>query len=233
MLRIEFAHQDHRAAQRQSGQQGHQRGVGIQGRGDQADGLRANAIDATAVTLRPAHAVRLNDALGHAGGAGGVNQVERPVAFGGDGCRRLGGLQPFEPGAPNVGTIERHTRHRKGGLRRHAGSSFQISEQHFGLGVVHHRRQMRGRGGGRQGGHDHACAQTTQKGDDVFHGRGRANRRHIAGLEAIALQCGGHLVTLLCDRGVVQHPVVQDQRGVRRVGWHIKHQANISLSFSL
>ena len=76
--RVELAHQHHAAAQSQGWEKRHQRGVGVQRRGDKRSGLIAVSVGGTASNMGPTHGVRLHDALGLAGGAGRIDDVERP-----------------------------------------------------------------------------------------------------------------------------------------------------------
>ena len=76
---VELAHHPHRAAGQQWRQEGDHGGVGIERRrGERAH--RQAVLDPAARggrKLAPAHLVRMDDALGHAGRAGGIDDVER------------------------------------------------------------------------------------------------------------------------------------------------------------
>ena len=79
---VELGHQHRGAAPGQRRQEDHQRGVRVERRGEQRGRVRAVAVGgAAAAHLRPAHRVRLDDALGRAGGARGIDDVERPVGL--------------------------------------------------------------------------------------------------------------------------------------------------------
>jgi hypothetical protein len=73
---VELRHQQHGAAEGQRREEHHQRGVGVQRRGQQGDRVRPVAVARPARDMGPAHAVRLHDALGRAGGAGRIDDVE-------------------------------------------------------------------------------------------------------------------------------------------------------------
>ena len=88
-----YGHQHHGAAARQSGQKADQGGVRIQRRGDPSSLTQACSLSPG--QLSPAHAVRLHDTLRRAGGARGIDDVER--LFGRDrhfGRRGPSGAEP-------------------------------------------------------------------------------------------------------------------------------------------
>ncbi len=128
---VEFGHQQHRAAKGQRGEEHHQRGVGVQRRGQQGHGVRPVAVGGAARDVGPAHAVRLHDALGRAGGAGRIDDVEGLAGLQGD--RGGVGAGRGEPGLQRLagrGTVQRDARHRAASGIAHGVGCRGIGEQH-------------------------------------------------------------------------------------------------------
>ena len=69
LRRFELGHQHQRAAGADGGEKHHQRGIGVQGRGQQGDGVGAITVSGASAHMAPAHAMGLHDALGLAGRA--------------------------------------------------------------------------------------------------------------------------------------------------------------------
>ena len=76
-MRVEFLHQRDRAAAGQRREEADERRVGIERRRQHRRRRAVVAEGIGALHMRPAHAMRLHDALGHAGRAGGIDDVER------------------------------------------------------------------------------------------------------------------------------------------------------------
>jgi hypothetical protein len=68
--------------------------------------------------------VRLHDALGRAGGAAGIDDVERGIGRDGDGPRaRAGGRQPVVEGLAGCRAVQRDARQRGSGAGRRGWAS--------------------------------------------------------------------------------------------------------------
>ena len=203
---VKLAHQHQRAAQRQRGQGGHQRGVGIQRRGTQRHRVGAVAVGHRPAHMGPAHGPGLHDALGHAGGARGIDHIERPVGLGRD---RLGlhatVRQPSRPGRARFGDIvQRHTAQRGTRLQGPLAGDGAVTQHQARAAVVEHGAQVLGGGRRGQWRHRHPSPQGAQIGQHIFDGRAGTDGHHIARPQAVALQAGGHAVHTGAQRGVVQ-----------------------------
>ncbi|MPM36958.1 hypothetical protein SDC9_83562 [bioreactor metagenome] len=191
-LGVELLHQHHAATIGQRRKEDHQRGVGIQRRRQQRDRLRPVLIGRAAQHMRPAHAVRLHDALGHAGGTRRIDDVERIAR------RHLDGLWPTAfCGQPCVERDAR--RHAVKGHAWQAGVQRRdirrvVRKQPPGTRVAQHRCQ--GVAGGRwcQRRHRRPRPQRPKKNGCIRHGVQRADGHHIAMAHAVALQGGGDAI---------------------------------------
>ncbi len=164
VLRMESWHQQHRPTKGQRGEEDHQRGVGIQRGGQHGHAVGLIAITQATLHVGPAHAVGLHDALGLAGGARGIDDVEGRAGrdVHGMAWRPLGGTPRSQRRAPRA-AIEHHALRtalpwRPEGLRAH-----RIQEQPLCTGVLHHALQHRRGGTWRQRCHHHPGAQGTKE----------------------------------------------------------------------
>ena len=191
--RIEFAHQDHGAAKGQAREEHDQGGVRVQRRGQQGQLAWAVAVSGAALHMHPAHAVGLDDALGPARGARGIDDVEG----------RLGPQRDrLRPGAgrcqPGLESLAR----RRGiegdaadlPIRRQQGRRRRVEEQGLRLGIRQHGGEVGRCDRGRQRRHHHAGAQGAEE-HRRLPGRGQAAQRdRRAGRQAVALQAGRHAI---------------------------------------
>lgn len=214
--RVEFGHQYHAAAAAQRGEEHHQRGVGVQRRGQQRRAIGAIAVDAAPVDVGPAHAVRLHDALGGARGARGIDDVERRgrLHAHGRGLRAFG-RQPVVKGPAGRGAVQRDAL--QGAVGRHQVLGRLVEEQVARLGIAQHGGQAVGRGGRRQRRNHHARAQGAQEQRGIAHRVQRADGNRLARLHAVALQRGSHAVHEGVKLRVAQRLLVVAQRGMGRL----------------
>ena len=145
---LKLGHQNAGAPQAQGGNEGNQRGVGVQRRGHQVDGVGVVAVGVRPLNLRPTHAPGLQDAFGHTGGAGGVNEVERPIRLRlhRGGARRCASfMQPGGPGLPGITVVQCHAGPVLLCRGRESVATLSVQKQIARLRVVQHGRQMRRR----------------------------------------------------------------------------------------
>jgi hypothetical protein len=107
---------------------------------DQGHRLRPVALRPRPLHVLPAHAVRLDDAFGRTGGAGGIDDVEGPARL--DLLRlgpATGGRQPFRETCADIALVKRDPRH--GDLRlyrRQFGRDSGIHEEPARLRIGRH-----------------------------------------------------------------------------------------------
>jgi len=213
LLGVKLGHQHRGAAVGDGRQIGDQRGVRIERGGDHRH--RGVGIDAAA-DLAPAHGMRLDDALGRAGGARRIDDVEALV--GGDRHRsRLGafGGQPLLEGHAGVGAVQRHAL----GLdaARHAGQRIGhplVEEEDLGPAVLEHDHQALGRGAGGERGDDAAGPQDAEEGRAVFGRGGGADGGDVGVSHAFALQADRDAVHQGVELGVGDGALGVDQGGL-------------------
>ncbi|MNN32072.1 hypothetical protein D3C81_1457840 [compost metagenome] len=149
LARIELGHQDRRAAQADGREEAGQRGVGVQRRRQQRDRVGAVAGGRAARHVRPAHAVRLHDALGLAGGAGRIDDVQRHFrADFGLLHRRAGRGEPVRIRLAAIAAVERDEGrvHQLRAYRLQCRSDRGVGEEDARAGVGDHAGQALRRG---------------------------------------------------------------------------------------
>jgi hypothetical protein len=212
---VELRQQHHRAAACQRGDHHHQRGVGVQRRGDQRDRVGAVAAGFGTPHLAPAHRVRLHDAFGRAGGARRIDDVERPCRV--DAHWRPARAKRFEPLRQRevaIAVVEPDALHAGAAdVGRHRLRVHGIEEQMARAGVRRHAGDLRRRAARRQRRHRDARAQRTHEQHQIRVAGMGADRDRVARLQAIALQRGGHAVHRRIELGIAQALVAAHQRG--------------------
>ena len=165
--------------------------------------------------MRPAHAVRLHDALGRAGRAGRIDDVEGPV---GRRCHRCtAGAARRQPGveaSPGVRSVEGDARNRCAPRRGEGLGRAGVDEQQLRAGIVEHGGEALAAAAGRQRRHRHAGAQGAQEDGGVATRCGGADGDRIARRDAIALQAGDDAVHQHVELAIAQRHLGVDQRHV-------------------
>ena len=195
---VRLGHQDGRAADAHGRQQGDQRGVGIERRRGERDRVRAVVEGREAHRQKVAHGVAVQDALGQAGRARAVDDVEvveladrhleRRVA------RRRQPVLEVAPARTREVVGDAAARDQLGQPRLVGFDQAAIlvrQEQHLGIAVVEHLLQRIGRRHGRQRHDAGAGTQAAHEGLEIFDRVGGQDGDLVAAADAHGRQARG------------------------------------------
>ena len=171
--------------------------------------------------VHPAHRVRLHDALGRAGGARRIDDVERPLGLHLDPARaRTRRREPVLQRAAGGGAVEGHAHGRR--LRRGTGDFVEqlrrrrVDEDQARAGVGDHRVQALGGRARRQRRHRDAGPQRPQEHRRVLDRGGGHDHDRLARRDRVALQRGRDPVHQRVERAVIHPAAVVRERAIRR-----------------
>ena len=212
--RVELAEQHRGAAPGDGGDEADQRGVRIERGGDHRH--RIGEAAGRAGDVDPPHRLGLDDALGHAGGAGAVDDVERIVGadldrYGPAALRRQEGVESDA----RIAIVERHPLRRDGRVAQRLRSG-GIEEQDPRPAIGDHRGELRRRGRRLERRGNAAGPQRAEKGTGIFDRRRAEDRdRYVPG-QPFALKRRGNTVEHRVERGIADRPVLADHRRLVR-----------------
>jgi hypothetical protein len=217
---IELGHQYHGAPQHHAGEETDQGGVGVERRRHQGHRVGPVAVVERPLRMDPAHAVRLHDALGRAGGARGIDDVEGRLGTDRhrfrDAARRR---QPCRERCAGFALVERYPGY--GDAVAHGGQFVcrgGVNEEQADFGIGRHVGDGVGCRRGRQRRHRHSGAQGAEEYGGVFERGAGADRDGFPGAHTLALQGRGDAIHHRIERGEGNAAPALDQGGMVRSG---------------